>query len=113
MRRRLGKNGRRQGKGSGGAGIGTRRYGNEPGKWSERKERLRMWGGVPFCPKGWTYQLRKQKERTRQAEKALGVVAAWMRTQEKGAEEDEKGATKAKKEAQKEMSNADCRLTAA
>jgi hypothetical protein len=70
-------------------------------------------GGVPFCPKGWTYQLRKQKERTRQAEKALGVVAAWMRMQEKGAEEEEKKATKDKKEAQKEMSNADCRLTAA
>jgi len=70
-------------------------------------------GGVPYCPKGWTDQLRKQKEKMRQAGKALGVVAAWMRMQEKKAEDEEEKATEEKREAQKEMANADCRLTAA
>ena len=70
-------------------------------------------GGVPFCPKGWTDQLRKQKEKTRQVGKAHGVVAAWMRMQEKGVEEEEEKATEDKREAQKEMSNSDCRRTAA
>ena len=70
-------------------------------------------GGVALCPKGWTDRLRMQKEKRRQAEKALGVVAAWMRMQESKAEAEGERSIEDKEKAEKEKDDAGCRLTAA